>query len=84
MAITRTSTDPRRARMVRAAVDAAIEMENDINNLLRQSVGETSTVAGAREALLQLHERVAGLQQPPQSAATDTQEEPAGAGTSTT
>ena len=66
------------------AVDAAIEMENDINNLLRQSVGETSTVAGAREALLQLHERVAGLQQPPQSAATDTQEEPAGAGTSTT
>ncbi|MCH8923851.1 MAG: EscN/YscN/HrcN family type III secretion system ATPase, partial [Planctomycetes bacterium] len=61
-------------------VDAAIEMEDDINSLLRQSVDEASTVASAREALLELAVRFANQTQPQSLPPAETQEEPAVAG----
>ncbi|MCH8808764.1 MAG: FliI/YscN family ATPase, partial [Proteobacteria bacterium] len=66
------------------AVDAAIEMEDDINRLLRQSVDEASTVAAAREVLLELAARFTNQTQSQPPPAADTQEEPAVAGTSST
>ncbi len=55
-------------------VDAAIELQSDINGILRQKVAEPSSVEKACEALLQLHrkavakmsapEKPGGLQQP--------------------
>jgi flagellum-specific ATP synthase len=61
-------------------VDAAIEMEQEINDVLRQTVDDASTVATAREALLNLASRFATLTQSQPTPAADTQEEPAVAG----
>lgn len=44
-------------------VDAAIDMQNDINAFLRQRVDEASSVTDAREALLKLEERARTLLQ---------------------
>ena len=56
-------------------------MEHDINLLLRQTVDEASTVSAAREQLLELAVRFANQTQSQPMPATDSQEEPAVAGT---
>lgn len=61
-------------------VDAAIEMENDINALLQQTVDEASTVATAREWLLEIAAKFANQAQSQPPPAVDTQEQPAMAG----
>lgn len=61
-------------------VDAAIEMENDINALLQQTVDEASTVATAREWLLELAAKFANQTQSQPPPGVDTQEQPAMAG----
>ena len=44
-------------------VDAAIEMQEEINRYLRQRVDEPATLADAAAALNQLHQRTAALLQ---------------------